>query len=269
MCITPYYKYSEPNTPLPCGKCPHCLRNRINQWSFRLSREERVSTTALFMTFTYDCESAPRTPNGFLTLSKVDFQSFMKRYRKLMNPMDKPVKYYAVGEYGSRTMRPHYHAIMFNADYNLIEKAWIKGHIYGGTVTDASVQYTLKYINKKGKIPMHANDDRMKEFSLMSKRLGMAYLTFNMFQWHRADPFNRMYVNGPNKTKVAMPRYYKERIFDKTEILQFAEYVKNLTIEKNNISQETYMDRENKKQDIISAFNNMHRNNDAINKNRI
>ena len=27
-----------------------------------------------------------------------------------------PLKYYAVGEYGGQTKRPHYHIVIFNAD---------------------------------------------------------------------------------------------------------------------------------------------------------
>ena len=94
----------------------------------------------------------------------------------------KSIKYYAVGEYGGKTLRPHYHMVIFNADVNLFERSWALenktiGQIHVGTITEASIGYTLKYISKASKIPLHKNDDRQKEFSLMSKGLGSNYLT--------------------------------------------------------------------------------------------
>ncbi|AXB22553.1 replication initiation protein [Lynx canadensis associated microvirus CLP 9413] len=45
------------------------------------------------------------------TLAKRDFQLFMKRLRKAFP--DQKIRYFAAGEYGSETFRPHYHAILF------------------------------------------------------------------------------------------------------------------------------------------------------------
>lgn len=113
-----------------------------------------------------------------MSLCKRDLQLFFKRLRK---KTDGKVIYYAVGEYGSNYSRPHYHIILFNAQQQDVITAWTKdgkeiGSVYFGQVAEASIGYTLKYISKEKRIPLHANDDRQREFSLMSKGIGKNYI---------------------------------------------------------------------------------------------
>lgn len=172
-CLTPFSVTldNENVVQVPCGKCPICRARRISQWSFRLMEQEKVSTSAHFITLTYATEHVPITGKGFMSIVKRDIQLFLKRLRKSHHPSEHPIKYYAVGEYGGRTNRPHYHVIIFNADLDKIQPAWKLGQVHYGTVTGASIGYTLKYMSKKGRIPLRQNDDRQKEFSLMSKDL--------------------------------------------------------------------------------------------------
>lgn len=180
-------------------------------------QEEKNSTSAMFLTLTYDSKSIPLTRNGFMTLDKRGAQLFMKRLRKA-HPKDSNIKYYLVGEYGGKTKRPHFHVILFNADIKLVTQAWPLGQIHFGNVCGASVGYTLKYMCKEGsRIPMHKNDDRCPEFGLMSKGLGLSYITPEMVRWHHADKHNRMYCNIPGGKKITMPRYFKEKIYNESE----------------------------------------------------
>lgn len=173
MCMTPFTLQQEGVGPVlvPCGKCPQCIARRVSAWSFRLMQEEKVSSSAHFLTLTYSIQDVPITPKKFMTIEKAEIQKFLKRLRKAHKDGRK-IKYYCVGEYGGKTMRPHYHAIMFNVDLPLVQQAWGLGHIHYGNVSGASIGYCLKYMAKRGKIPMHANDDRVPEFALMSKGLG-------------------------------------------------------------------------------------------------
>lgn len=109
-----------------------------------------------------------------MSLCKSDMQGFFKRLRFAQSGSNKSdISYYCVGEYGGRTKRPHYHAIIFNAKIELLQAAWDKGQLhYGEKVDEATCGYTLKYMFKKGQIPAHKNDDRAKEFAIMSKNLG-------------------------------------------------------------------------------------------------
>lgn len=201
----------------PCGRCPNCLKRRISGWSFRLMQEYKRCSSAHFVTLTYDNKHVPLSKNRFMTVKKKDLQDFMKRLRKAHEPTDQTIKYYTAAEYGGETHRPHYHSIMFNVQAELIEDAWSNGSIHIGDVTSASVGYTLKYISKPSFRRWHANDDRLPEFSLMSKRLGDNYLTPQMIQWHKNDLDNRMFCVIADGKKISMPRYYKDRIYNDIE----------------------------------------------------
>lgn len=217
---------------LPCSRCYACKAKKVAGWSFRIMKEAEVSTSAFFLTLTYAPEHVPITKNGFMTLLKKDVQNFMKRFRKTQT---NKLKYYAVGEYGE-ALRPHYHIIIFNMELeemlsskecNLIKQgliildgkhpmnipSWEKGHVTIGQLSPASAQYTLKYVSKDSTVGKHDRDDRQKEFSLMSKKLGANYLTKSMRRWHKKDILNRMYVRTKDGINISMPRYYKDKIY--------------------------------------------------------
>lgn len=211
---------------VPCGKCPECRKRRVSGWSFRLMQEEKVSWSAHFVTLTYDTAHVPFAKSGYMTLNKKHVQDFIKRLRYFENEFDsQTIKYYLCGEYGGKTNRPHYHLIIFNVvKIGHIDKAWNLGSVHYGTVSEASVGYTLKYLDKEKRIPMHRNDDRVPEFSLMSKGLGKNYLTAQMVQYHKADLFNRVCCNIPDGKKIAMPRYYKDKIYSESQRAQIASW---------------------------------------------
>lgn len=209
---------------VPCGKCVPCVKRRQSAWSFRLMQQDKVSTQAHFVTLTYDNAHVPITPNKFLTVSKTDLQLFFKRLRYYEGKIsEKKIRYYAASEYGGQTSRPHYHIILFDCSPDSVIDAWKDrdgvpmGTTHFGSVSAASIGYSLKYISKKGYYKRHARDDRFPEFALMSKGLGKNYLTPTMIKWHEAELVNRMYCTTADGIKIAMPRYYKDKIYTKAE----------------------------------------------------
>lgn len=220
MCDSPFYVDAPvgsglPKIPVPCGKCPPCMLRRINSWVFRLTQEERISTSSAFVTLTYDTDYVPITPRGYMTLQRRDPQLFFKRLRKA-HPKGTRIKYYLAGEYGGKTWRPHYHVILFGADLSLVNDAWGLGAVHIGQVTEASIAYTAKYISKGSRVPQHKGDDRVKEFSLMSKKLGANFLTPQQVAYHKAD-LTRVCLTTSGGNRIAMPRYYKEKIYSESE----------------------------------------------------
>lgn len=210
---------SQGHVIVPCGSCPGCRDARANAWVMRLLEEEKKAVHSHFITLTY--ETAPLSPYHHPTLVKSDFQNFMKRLRKMAG---EGIKYYACGEYGSTTDRPHYHAIVFNCHHDFYARAWALdkkpiGHVKIGTVTGGSVAYTCKYICKeRQKDPVSyklVSDDRQPEFSLMSKGIGTAYLTPEMVKWHKSN-LAAYYVKEGGYT-ASLPRYFKRFIFDDYE----------------------------------------------------
>lgn len=257
MCLTPFSKrdkFTGESQTFPCGKCPQCTARRISAWSFRLMQQDKVCTSAYFVTLTYNTDHVPITPNGFMTLKKEDVQNYMKRLRKLSPNAN--IKYYTAGEYGGKTNRPHYHILLFNAGAFEITKAWSLdgrslGDVHFGTVTAASVGYSLKYISKPKRIPMHARDDRLREFQLTSKGLGSNYLNAQVTEWHTQDLTNRMYLNIEGGKKIAMPRYYKDKIYDEHQRQTIANHFR---IEKSKEPLLTSTEERNKAQAVAAAF---------------
>ena len=222
VCDTPFYVMPKAGTekvPVPCGRCPVCKRKRASSWAFRLRQHER-RCPAHFVTFTYDTDHVPISNNGFMTLNKRDVQLYFKRLRKLCGK-SVSIKYYLVGEYGGKTHRPHYHAIIFGvSDTEDYFRAWHIdgspiGTVHVGGVSAASVAYTLKYISKPPSPIFHRNDDRIREFSLMSKGLGADYLSPAVESYHRSDDL-RLYVTQ-DAYKVSMPRYYRHKLWSESE----------------------------------------------------
>lgn len=227
MCITPInlkketWKQKLSDTyaqqQVPCGRCIECRKLRVNSWFIRLQSELRNSSSAHFLTLTYDDENLPYSSNGLMTLDYRDTQLLWKalRYSQFS---DQKIKYFLAGEYGEQTHRPHYHAIVYNVDdVNNIEKAWNKGQIHVGKVEEASIYYTLKYALKSaGKIKKSDPfDDRTIERALMSKGLGIDYLTDEMVKYHKNDVSRGVTMLG-NK-KLPLPRYYRDKIFTQKE----------------------------------------------------
>lgn len=232
ICLTPITLKNEQRKKgsdyathvVPCGKCPNCKKKRQNHWVFRLRQEQLDSFSSCFLTLTYNDENVPVTSNGYQTLVKEHFQNFMKRLRKNHQKKNKNVriKYYAVGEYGGRTDRPHYHAIIFNLPQSVIEddtkisEIWGKGNIMATECNSQTIAYTTKYINKSiGTDDSIQDDDRIKEFSLMSKKLGANYLNHANRDYYKRRKTN--YITDVDGSIRSMPRYYKEKLYTDKE----------------------------------------------------
>ena len=177
------------------------MQDRLNSWFVRLLSELDHCYSAHFVTFTY--ANSPGTEDGEETLNYKDVQKFFKRLR---HSQDRKIKYFCVGEYGEKSGRPHYHAIIFNVeDVNQFQKCWKHGHVHVGTVQEESIYYTLKYTLKRGvKWGKKDSITRYQEKALMSKGLGLGYLTENMIRYFKSD-VSRPITLKDNK-KLPLPR---------------------------------------------------------------
>lgn len=219
---------------VPCGRCNFCLSVKRADWSFRLTQELKVCKSSYFLTLTYDNEHVPFNPlSGLPELSKRDYQLFTKLLRKKNSLIsDWPLRYYAVGEYGTQTARPHYHALMFNlvpALSNSLAEIWGKGSVDIGKVEPASIHYVTKYVINKTTEYI----GREPPFAFMSKRpgIGANYIETHK-RWHRADMRNYTKVNGQT---ARLPRYYKDKFFTNLEKAKLAQ-------EAIDISDQSYYD---------------------------
>lgn len=275
-CLTPFYveKYKA---QVPCGRCYNCYATRVCQWTFRLMEEYKRCDYAHFVTLTYDTEHVPYTEDGRQTVCKKDIQLFIKRlrswqrrhetkqFKKAQVPMSRrrysKIKYYLAAEYGDKTIRPHYHMILYNSSAQAVEETWNRGTSYYGTVTAKSVAYTLKYMSKQCRVGTSYQDTRTKPFALMSLGLGSSYLTPTMIKWHKADLIKRMYVTTQDGYKIPMPRYYKLKMYNALEKEKIANEALQAEIERIYLEAVTEFGNVKafraKKQNILAANRRM------------
>ncbi len=139
--------------------------------------EAREHLYSSFVTLTYEPAFAPvsvdpETGEELLTLDKEDFQRWLKRLRKLAHPAR--LRFYGCGEYGTKTERPHYHAIVFGLgahEEELLKCSWKKGFTYLREADATNMMYTAKYCLKNmGKSQDESLRGRQPTFSRMSLR---------------------------------------------------------------------------------------------------
>lgn len=212
---------------VPCGKCAFCLTNKRSQWMFRIYHEMRTQERpGWFLTLTYDERHVKRTPDGRLSLRFKDVQKFLKKIRKHKFY----AKYICVGEYGSKTSRPHYHLLLWtDCPADRLQELWSTkqgvplGNIHFGRITMESAMYTLKYIIQP---KQKAVDGIEKTRAQFSRGLGLAYLTTAVYYHHTLDYEQPVFVSVVDGRQVALPRYYKYKIFTKYQLRKEAFKVK-------------------------------------------
>lgn len=191
---------------VPCGKCPSCQINRREDWTIRLMEEYKASKYAYFITMTYDDDNM----NEGCNVVKKDLQDFFKRFR---HNQETKITYYAIGEYGTKLHRPHYHILLFMLEplnYDKLQQKWGKGLTHVGGVNIKSISYVCKYHINRTTYP----EGREPPFCLSSKLLGIQYVA-KMQEYHSEDTSRAYYQQYEFKKKI--PRYYKDKIYSKEE----------------------------------------------------
>lgn len=160
-----------------------------------------------FVTLTYEDSALPMNSKGLPTLAPEHLRNWLKRFRKSVAPAR--IRFYAVGEYGDESWRPHYHAAIFGfptcargrtlrrpetknrALWNdccvacqLVGNTWGYGDVDLGILETRSARYISGYVTKK----MTMRDDyrllgREPEFARMSNRPGLGHSAL----WELAD----------------------------------------------------------------------------------
>lgn len=200
------------------------MRNRQNEWVFRLNEEMRVSPYSYFFTLTYRDDAlsfACYVPERleFPCLSHDDIKKFMKRLRKNTKVR---FKYHLVGEYGPNTLRPHYHGLIFAQSpltQEQVMSAWQKSDlvrdVFEMVYDRSALGYVTKYLCKIPFLPDYIrNSERMyRPFSQCSNGLGLTYLETNsqLVDKVLSQEEDFVILDG---VKYPMPRYYKDKLFD-------------------------------------------------------
>lgn len=148
--------------PVPCRRCLPCRLNRQSEWAGKILMEWYIARRALFVTLTYEDQFLPE--DGLL--SKEDAQKFLKRLRWNVGEKSQSIRYFLAGEYGKKTLRPHYHAVIYgldSSDANEVSKAWGSGFVHSKCFEANAAKYIAKYVCKP------ADEEAPPQWSLQSK----------------------------------------------------------------------------------------------------
>lgn len=143
---------------IPCGSCLGCRKAKALEWAHRCWLESQAHEEQCWVTLTYDDQNVP--PQG---LVKDHLASWLKRLRSRVAP--RQVRFFASGEYGDTTQRPHYHAILFGLSRFEVEHeleprvnrltgdeimpSWTFGFARTDPLTPAAIAYVAGYVAKK------------------------------------------------------------------------------------------------------------------------
>lgn len=231
-----------------CGRCVGCCLRRSRDLAVRCVHQSKSVdiSTCHFLTFTHSDASLPRLEDGRPTLDKTLMPSMFKRLRK--NTGVTGIKYLQVGEYGTKTLRPHYHAVVFGLPlsdlkpykrgrfghqlYNseTLQQAWQdRGHVVVGSFSFDTAQYCARYMLDK---QLHADYTSSETFSIETGEVfspqvehvstsrggrsghGLAY---NFFDEHHRRFFSLGACVVGNK-QYPVPRYYSDLLKKRAEL---------------------------------------------------
>lgn len=205
-----------------------CRLKYAHHWAIRCVHESKMHSENSFLTLTYDQENVPEK------LQYEDFQAFMKKLRKITN---NPLGFFTTGEYGDRTYRPHWHALIFgwypkDAEYQYsnhrgdqvstsaqLTKLWGLGNANVGAVTYESASYVARYAIKK----LTFGNDNEHVYEPISKKSQKNAIGKKFLERYWQDIFSHGYTVLDDGSRVDIPRYY-ERWFEKNHPEEWLKY---------------------------------------------
>lgn len=199
--------------------------DKSRTWAARCVHEARLyGDENMFLTLTYRDDALVAGDFGLATLFPRHLELFWKRFRKA----GYDVRYYAVGEYGDKTGRPHYHAIVFGLRFpdlllhsysnglpifssRILDSLWTHGACFVGAVTFESCAYVARYVMKKLtglRSSVYTHFGIHPEFARMSRRPGIGTGFYESFTSDFFPHDNCFIRNGK---RVAVPRFYSDK----------------------------------------------------------
>lgn len=219
--------YADQEVLIPCGRCIGCRIERSRQWALRCQHESSLYDENCFITLTYNDDNLPTNRSVNVRV----LQLFIKRLREHYSP--RKIRYYACGEYGAKTMRPHYHALIFNLDFEdkkpwkkirdntvytseKLQSIWGLGFCSVGALSFQSSAYVARYIMKKVTGPLAQEHyewtdpntgeiyQRLPEFNTMSTQPGLGRKWLEKYETD-VFPSDEVIVEG---RQLRVPNYY-------------------------------------------------------------
>lgn len=153
---------TETKGSFPCGQCISCRINKKRIWAGRVVQEWAFHPVqSYFCTLTYNDEHLPHPeilndqgkPSG--ALDKPRFVQWLKDVQKTHRHRANPgrFRYYAVGEYGEKSRRAHYHMALFPehpSQVVALQSRWEdRGFFSFSPINHERARYLANYVTKK------------------------------------------------------------------------------------------------------------------------
>lgn len=226
---------------VPCGQCIGCRMDYSRTWANRCMMELQYHKESYFLTLTYDPEHLPLNfwvldgqMVDSMTLKPKDLQDFIKRVRsdQVYRFGESKLRFYACGEYGDQTQRPHYHMIAFGLHLDDLEtggktgagfqyfrskklqELWKNGIVGIAPVTWETCAYVSRYILKKQtgqNKEIYQALHLYPEFVRMSRRPGIAA---QWYEDHKDKIYDYDVINLSTEQrgiKFKPPRYFDQK----------------------------------------------------------
>lgn len=225
---------------VPCGRCIGCRLAYSREWANRnvLESLNYNESDNFFLTLTYDQDHVPLNDQGLLTTRLDDVSAFMKRLRRYYDYTynHQNIRFFASSEYGSETLRPHYHASLFNCPIPdlkklcvnfrgdvlytspLLEKLWGHGFVVVGEFAWNTAAYTARYIVKKlkGDAALEYNFFGLEpESTRMSRKPGIGMDYLNQFEdWMEIYQKDEIVLpsNSQKANVIKPPKIYDKKL---------------------------------------------------------
>lgn len=265
MCNNPMYfdriydPYTGKKYPIPCHHCEGCRIDRRTMWERRIT-SEYVKYRCAFVTLTYNDYFLPYNEGStFPTLKFKDLQRYLDNLRHTIKKLPeemfqnglstKKYKTVAVGEYGEKGNRPHWHILFLGLDWKQFKKqiveAWREqGIVDVGPIRAGGIRYVLKYMDKQqfGNYRHAQYTDWGREIPKMSFSKGIGKDFFisqidNINKYGMAKVGNRL-IPIPSYWKNRLMNFCEENIFGQREIHN--KYAKQLEVDAKALGYDSY-----------------------------
>lgn len=244
--------YSNP-IDIPCGQCLGCRLEYSRQWATRCVLESFESQHNYFVTLTYSPENESsikkdcfrfdvdtgEVVSEFQSLSLVPehLSKFIKDLRRYFEYHYNftGIRFFACGEYGDKTMRPHYHMILFNCPIpdlkfecsnfqgdpfwssEILSKIWGKGFVSISSCNFNTCSYVSRYMLKKQKgqgAKIYEDFGVVPPFTRSSRNPGIARNFYDAFSDKIYSYDSLVITDSKGKAKKVMPPKYFDRLYD-------------------------------------------------------
>lgn len=221
---------------VPCGKCKACRFSHSADWAARMLIELKDNNyKAVFLTLTYDNNHVPVAVDSStgltdgMSLRKSDLSLALKRFRRhFTDKLGLTIRQFSCGEYGPKTLRPHYHMILFGVslsdfsdlkiwNYNelgqpiftdsIFSSLWPHGRVVIADCNYKTCAYVARYCVKKRDRSLDSRMSRFAEpeFINFSRRPGIGMLHLNDMVLKISDGFYSMSIDGKDGVHSILP----------------------------------------------------------------